>query len=122
MDTLLKDMPIHAERIENNYLLGKELEDALDDAEFDESYDDCKNEAVSAIVDALRQADFAINNNEIKIEDPELLAQAIWKVVEDALDGNVVGEISNKTEIASKVRETLTEFVNQNYEWKGLKA
>lgn len=118
MSDLLKDRPEHAERIENNYLLGKEIEDCLEDAEFDEDWDSVKDNAVSGIVSALKGAEFAIDGNIVRIDDPELLAQSVMSAVMSACDGNLTGEVSNKPEIAAKIRESLTNFVNQNYQNK----
>lgn len=120
MKTLLKDMPEFAERIEDNYLLGKEIEDVLEEASFDNDFEDAKDDAISAIVYELKQAEFTITGKEVSIDDPELLAQAIWKAIETALDNNIVGEINNKTEIATALKGTIGDFVNHNYTFRGI--
>lgn len=76
MGTLLKDMPIHAEKIENNFSLLGQISDEIETA---------------CIVDS--------SNN--------YLPNA---------------EVDNPRGIAQSILNEIVDFVNQNYEWKGLKA
>lgn len=76
MSTLLKDMPIHAERIENNFSLLGQISDEIETA---------------CIHDGKRN----------------YLADA---------------EVDNPQGIAKSILDEIVDFVNQNYEWKGLKS
>lgn len=76
MGTLLKDMPIHMERIENNYSLMDEIKYKIEyGLEFDHK--------------GSNYSDISVNNAK---------------------------------EISENLLGIFTDFVNQNYEWKGLKA
>lgn len=76
MGTLLKDMPEHMERIENNFTL-------LDEIKYKIEY-----------------------NSEFEHKGSN--------------DSDV--SIVNVRTVSEEILEYIAEFVNQNYEWKGLKA
>lgn len=123
--TLLKDMPIHMERIENNYLLSEAIKDGLNEIEVDVTIDfkACEESCISSIADILKQhEEFSIESNTISIDDHESLAQLCWAAIKGLLAENHEHEITNDSEVAILIRDEMTDFVNQNYEWKGLKA
>lgn len=123
MSTLLKDLPEHKERIENNYLLGEELKDCLDDLEIDETSlgERFKTDFVSAVMNVLTGAEFILEGNEIKIGNRNDLALECFDEMIDNLQGGNI-RVLNAGGIAVKIREKVTDFVNENYEWKGIKA
>lgn len=120
-ETLLKDMPIHMERIENNYLLGEEIKDSLMDIEIDTDFDKSfEDDICRRISSVLRdEAEFEIENGKVLISNHEDLAQLIYKELLSRLEDEVLG-VENKDEMAIKIRESLIEFVNHNYIFKGI--
>ncbi len=121
MKTLLKDMPEFAERIENNFLLGEEIKDSLTepilDTDFDKSTQDDIMRRISQVLrDEIR---FEIEDGKVVISNKEDVVQAIWGEVKSGLEDEIVS-FTNKGEIVESIREKLTEFVNQNYTFKGI--
>lgn len=122
MDTLLKDMPIHMERIENNYMLGESIKDTLDMVEIDTSLDnDFENNFIQRILDDLDGAEFEIENGRVAIGNKQDLAIAIFKSLKIEIEDEHFA-VGNGGDVAMAIRENITDFVNQNYEWKGLKS
>jgi len=121
MKTLLKDMPEHAERIENSYLLGEDIKDALCDIELDETSlgDSFKNDFISAAIKTIKESEFELDGNEIKIGNSMDIALQLFDDIIDSLQGGNI-TILNSGSIAIDVREKVADFVNQNYTWKGL--
>lgn len=75
MSTLLKDLPQHKERIENNMFLEQDIRDILS-----------------------QQASYSSTNERLMLLEDEFSA------------------------VAEFILEKLANFVNENYEWKGIKA
>lgn len=121
MNTLLKDMPEHAERIENNYLLGEEIKDCLTEPVLDTDFDKTtQDDIMRRISQVLRdEVEFEIENGKVIISNKEDVVQAIWGEVKAGLEDEIVS-FTNSGEIAISIREKLTVFVNQNYTFKGI--
>ena len=94
MNTLLKDMPEHMERIEDNWSLKGAIEDIL------------STEASMCLTDNI----FNIESEDV----PQPRSKG------DNL--SYIAEIDNKSDLAELIIKELTQFVNQNYEWKGVKS
>lgn len=119
MVTLLKDMPIHMERIENNYLLGESIKDELESVNVDTSLDSSfENSFIQRVLDELESAEFEIESGKVKIDNKQDLAIAIFKALQNEIEDEIF-PVSNSGDVAIAIREKLTDFVNQNYEWKG---
>lgn len=119
-ETLLKDMPIHMERIENNYLLGETIKDSLNEITIESDIDELEDSIISDIVDVLEDAEFQIIDGKVSIDDKEGLAQLIFKELKNNLEGNEDKEITNMNETIQSLSEVIAEFVNHNYQFKGI--
>lgn len=119
---LLKDLPEHAARIEDSYLLKESIKDQLSDIEVDTDLDDeFEDECISKIVSELREATFIIEDGRVAIEDRQTLAIAIYKSFKQLISNQTFNVVSS-TEIAENIRESVSDFVNENYTWKGESA
>lgn len=113
-------MPEHAERIEGNYLLAQNIKDSLSDVKIDvDPNQDFENDCITSIVSELKEASFTIDSDgKVQIEDRQTLAIAIYKILAVQLT-DYRFDIAESGKVADGVRDSLVEFVNQNYNWKG---
>lgn len=92
MKTLLKDMPEHMERIENNYVLIDKIKDIVE-----------------------TESTRCLTENIIFQEDPPIPHSSGDNITN-------YSAIDNGRDLAELIIKELTEFVNQHYEWKGVKS
>jgi hypothetical protein len=121
--TLLKDLPEFKERIEGNYTLKASIKDELENIEVDTSFESAtfENEITDMVVEALSEAEFEVNlDGKIKISNKQDIAIEAYRSIKKVFNAWNF-DASNSNDIADSICERITEFVNDNYEWKGIK-
>lgn len=107
------------ERIENNFMLGEEIKDLIDDAEIEVEVSTSYSDSIIAQISKFlkKDAEFVVDKTEISIDNHEYLAQGIWRILSDVIE-DVDRQIEDAGDLAMNIREAITTFVNENYDLK----
>lgn len=124
MPTLLKDLPEFKERIEGSYSVKAAIKDELNGIEVDTSFETStfQDEIINAIITGLKEAEFTVGTDgRVSIANKQDVAQTAFSEIESIIEDWNFG-VANSDEVATAIADRITEFVNDNYKWKGVKA
>lgn len=123
MSNLLKDMPEFKERIEGNFTLKDIIKKTLSaNIEVDIMSSSVKDGCISEIVEVLSKATFEIiDDTTVAIADKQGFAISIFESITNVLKDNPDIHVTNNDDVAAMVLDDVTEFVNDNYQFKGVK-